>query len=192
MTWMNIFSASEYRSSVLLKQAYVSLKAIRTVNCILFNIDGWNIKGVEPPQAAKQASMWLGITAFLVCFSLIFEWELILSRKQVQISEQIVFVHNRFEFPIHSSKMHMFWHVWKWVSAIVYNFHNNHLHMACWSKRMGWFSVKMSYSSHLLNILSAFEASHANWHIEWSKPVRHTCIPINVYDMKCLWWLLIW
>lgn len=54
-------------------------------------------------------------------------------------------VYNRFEFLIHASKLHVFWH--KRVRTIVYNLHNNHLHMAR--------SVKM------LNILSSFKPSHA-------------------------------
>lgn len=50
------------------------------------------------------------------------------------------------------------------------------MHMACWSKLMSWFSVKLSYSSQLLNILSSCEPSHAKWSIQLSKSVRHTCI----------------
>ena len=59
------------------------------------------------------------------------------------------------------------------ISLIVYNLYNNHLHMACWSKLMTWFSVKLSSSSQLLNILSSFEPSYANWSIWLSKSVRH-------------------
>lgn len=50
-------------------------------------------------------------------------------------------------------------------------------------KPMCSFSVKLSCSSQLLNILSPFEPQHAKWSIQFWKSVKHTLYSINIYDI---------
>lgn len=93
---------------------------------------------------------WKWNYIFMTCF---YSFSLLLWlntwMKRLTICEQIVSCSQQiWIYSIPSSKLYVTWHVCKRLSALTYNLHNYHLHMACWSKLINWYSGNSHYSKH--------------------------------------------